>query len=42
MNFVTVPKIADLATFVIDDQETTRLPVRSDLFKQRSGELVVS
>jgi hypothetical protein len=30
-----------IKTLVVTDQETTRLPVRSALFKQRTGGLVV-
>jgi hypothetical protein len=34
-------EIADLVVFVVAEQVTARLPVRSALFKQRTGGLVV-
>jgi hypothetical protein len=36
-----LPQTGILAVFVVVEQETTRLPVRSALFKQRTGGLVV-
>jgi hypothetical protein len=36
-----VPETANLAVFVVAEQVTTRPPVRSTLFKQRTGRLVV-
>ena len=39
---VVTANTVELRTFVVSGQETTRLPVRSALFKQRTGGLVVS
>ena len=36
-----LPKTVELGTIVEHGEETTRLPVRSALFKQRTGRLVV-
>jgi hypothetical protein len=36
-----IPETGNLTFFVVVEQETIRLPVRSAVFKQRTGGLVV-